>query len=164
MSETPSETPSGAGRGGIVPPVEHRFRVGGPNPGVGRPPNAGRSLKEIVNDFTHQELDRPALLAISRNPKSPCLKVIAANRLLAAMERSDLADFEPLLDGQMSARELRAQGVDTTALKKIKQKTRTIPPIEKGGEPTIEVEREIELRERAQDNRCRTTHHHRRWR
>ena len=73
---------------------------------------------------------------------------MAANRILAAMERPDLADFEPLLDGQMSLRELRADGKDTALIKKCKAKRRIIPGRD-GAESTEETEREIELHDRA---------------
>lgn len=73
----------------------------------------------------------------------------AAHYYLLLMERPDIADFEVVLDGQKSLVELRNDGVDTAIVKKMKQKTRSIPN-PAGGE-TTEVEREIELHDRSLD-------------
>ncbi len=64
------------------------------------------------------------------------------------MEAGDIADFEPVLDGQMSLRELRTAGICTTVVKKVKTKKRSIPQ-GPDKEPIEEVEREIELHDRS---------------
>lgn len=69
----------------------------------------------------------------------------AAIRMLRDVEDPDIADFEPLLDGQQGLREMRAAGFDTRSIKRVKSKTRTIT--RKDGDPIVEVERELELRD-----------------
>lgn len=72
---------------------------------------------------------------------------IALVRYVRMMEHPDVADFEPVLDGQKSLRELRTEGVDTAVVRKVKTKKRYIP---NGDDPPVEeVEREIELYDRS---------------
>lgn len=149
MSDTPSEYAMTPGRGGVIPPIATRWKPGEAVVGAGRPPNAGRSLKEHINLLAHKQLSYEDLVKIGRSKTRPALEVIAANRLLSAMERPDMSDYEPLLDGQMSIRELKASGVDTVGLKKVKQKTRSVP--DGDGGHIHEVEREIELHDRSRE-------------
>lgn len=72
----------------------------------------------------------------------------AAIRLLRTIENPDMADFEPVLEGQESLRESRGSGHDTSLIKKCKTKRRIIPQ-GKDKDPIEEVEREIELHDRS---------------
>ncbi len=110
-------------------------------------PTAGASVKEWINIYAERDLLEEDLRKISRDPQKGWAERAAAERMVRSLEQPDMADFEPLLDGQMSLRELRAQGQDTATIKKVKSRKRTIP--QKEGDPVEEVEREIELHDRA---------------
>ena len=73
---------------------------------------------------------------------------IAALRLIRTVENADMADYEPVLDGETDIRGLRKAGVDTTAIKKVKAKRRELPQ-GKDEPPIVEYEREIELHDRS---------------
>lgn len=107
----------------------------------------GASIKECLNSFAEKDLTLDELKKIAKDSAKGWTHRQAALRMIRSLENPDIADFEPLLDGQMGIRELRAQGVDTTSIKKVKHKTRTIQQGE-GNEPIQEVEREIELYDR----------------
>jgi hypothetical protein len=66
------------------------------------------------------------------------------------MEAGDLADFDPFFDDGAKLKDLRAAGVNTEIVKKRKEKRREIP--QEDGPPIIEVDREIELHDRAGDD------------
>lgn len=120
-------------------------------PGVSGNPNgrktAGASLCEWLNSFAEQELTEADLRVIARDVKAPWTKRAAAERVLRTMEAGDVADMGPLLDGSMSPEQLREAGINTAVIKKIKTKTRTLY---RGNEAEgVEVEREVELHDRA---------------
>lgn len=132
---------------GTIPPPERRFGAGPLANRPGRPANCGSTLIEWINSFAYQEFTADDLRRIIKDSRTPKAKQAAADMMLRLGERADMADFEPLLDGQMSLRELKASGVDTAMVKKTKTKTRRIP--QGDGEPIVETEREVELHDRA---------------
>ncbi len=115
-----------------------------PNP-KGRP-SAGINAQEWLNAL--QDTPEDELRRIASNKQESPIKRGAANRLLLFIERTDLADFEEVLDGAQSLKQVRESGINTEVLKKVKVKTRTIPGRNNEAD-TIEVEREIELHNRS---------------
>lgn len=107
----------------------------------------GASVVEWVNSLSHRGYDERKLRRIAKNRYANCNMRLAAKRLLRMMEDPDMADFEDLLDGQKSLKELRGDGIDTRVVKKCKTKTRHIQ--QGDGDPIVEVEREIELHDRS---------------
>ena len=105
--------------------------------------SAGLSIREEINALSMRKLTRAELRKIAKDRNEGCTRVIAAQRLLKAMECEDLADFEPALDGQLSLRELRAAGINTEAIKRVKVRRK------KNEQGQEEVEREIELNQSA---------------
>jgi len=131
------------GKGGIFPPPEHRFKRGNSgNPRGSRP--FGETLRGWLNRLGGMNEER--LRAIARRAGRSAVKRAAANMLLDAMRRPDLADFEALLNGEDTLKGARAKGLDTAQLKRVKAKRREIP--QDGGPPIVETEREIELHDR----------------
>lgn len=120
MSQSPSNSAIvGAGKGGIVPPVEHRFALG--NPGSpGRPRSAGLTIREAINELILKEYTEHDLREIARDKRCKASRRIAAERILKAMEFGDLADFEPWLNGEMTMAQLKQAGLNTEAIKKAK--------------------------------------------
>lgn len=90
-------------------------------------------------------LTEDEIRAIAKSKKTISAKRIAAVRILRNFEMPDLADFDPLLLGEKTPGEMRADGVNTEVLKKVKSRTRTTTTPDGGH--TVEVEREIELRD-----------------
>lgn len=133
------------GKGGIVPPVENRFKVGNKE-SPGRPA-AGATIKEWLNVFAADDLDEASLREIARDRKSGWTKRAAANRAIKTMENPDLSDFAGLLRGENRLEDLRAMGINTDVVKKFKQKTRRVPTGEGATEEVID--REIELYDRS---------------
>ena len=127
---------------GMIPPVEHRFKAGNP----GKPKNCAASVNEWVNILSNGKLTREMLLKIARQANTQT-KRAAAVKVLRLGEMPDLADFEEMAEGKVKLKDLRAKGIDTSVLKKIKPKTRTIPDPD-GGEPAVERECELELHDR----------------
>lgn len=137
---------SGAGNGGVVPPPEHRWQPGESGNPAGRR-TAGATIREWVNQFAAQDLTEAQVRRVARDPRSPWTKRAAAERVLRTMEAGDLADMDQLLSGEVSLQGLRDQGVNTSIIKKIKVKTRTL--YGEGGPEGEEVTREVELHDRA---------------
>lgn len=108
----------------------------------------GATVKEWMNVFGEQGLSLGDLRKMAADANEPWARGEAALRMVRARENPDLADFEGVLDGQMGLREARAAGLDTSNIKKIKQKQRTIAGKD-GGEAVVETEREIELHDRS---------------
>jgi hypothetical protein len=80
---------------------------------------------------------------------------MAAQRMLRAIENPDLADFQDVIEGDKSLRELKRAGVNTAVIKKMKTKTKTY---QNGETPVTEVEREIELHDRSGSDVDRIVH------
>ncbi len=128
--------------GGTLTPWQ-KGQSGNPN---GRK-TLGAYVNEWLNAFAFRKVNKSTLRRIIRAQiGDPNLK-IAAVRYLRMMEHPDIADFEPVLDGQANLREMRAQGFDTATIKKVKSKQRAIP--QGDNPPIIETEREIELHDRS---------------
>src|SRR5437764_1007890 len=68
-------TPPGRGKGGVIPPIEHRFRPGQSGNPRGRP-RAGASLREWLNQM--QGWPRRRLLRVLKDKRAPVSKVCAA--------------------------------------------------------------------------------------
>jgi hypothetical protein len=109
-----------AGRGGVIPPPEHQFKPGQSGNPAGRPPNAGATLREHINDLAHADLTEDELRRVARDKRLPWTRRAAAERILRTIESGDIADYEPILKGQKSPAELRSEGVNTEMIKKIK--------------------------------------------
>jgi hypothetical protein len=139
---TPDDQASGAGNGGIVPPVEARFKPGESGNPAGRK-SAGATIKEQFNWLAEQDLNEAEVRKIARDKSLPWTRRAAAERILRTLEAGDLADMEPALRGEKDLTTLRSEGVNTEIVKKIKVKTRVTPD----GEEVIE--REMELHDRA---------------
>jgi hypothetical protein len=136
MSEQSSH-PSGAGNGGTIPPVEHRFKSGNPG-GPGRK-TCGASLREHLNYLANDEtMTEEKLRGIVNDKRSQWARRAAAQRVLRSIETGDLADME----GDESLEELRAKGVNTEVIKRLR--TRRV----KDKDGREEVTREIELHDR----------------
>lgn len=128
-------------RSGVVPPVAHRFKKG--NPGGRRP--IGSSVRDWMNIL--QGASRATLEKIAKRPGRGSAKVIAAVRVLRAMEHPDVADYDAITEEGLTAAQARAKGINTAPIKRVKVKRRTIE--REGQEPIVEIEREIELRDTA---------------
>lgn len=149
--ETPAQQASGAqasgaGNGGIVPPVGTRFKPGeSGNPSGKR--SAGHTIREWINTLSEGDHTEEELRRIARDKRIGWTKRLAAERILRSLEHGDLADFAPLLKGEADLPKLREDGINTEVVKKIKQKSRVVPVGE--GETEEIIEREIELHDRA---------------
>lgn len=152
-SSAPAKTPGrggkragkrGAGRGGN-PPIQHQFKPGQSGNPAGRPA-AGASLREWVNTFDQKKLSRQQLLAIARDDSQPFARQAAAIRCLRTTENPNMADFEPLLRGTQTLEELAKAGVDTSLVKRIKERRKAV--VEDDEHIADEIERDIELHDR----------------
>ncbi len=128
--ETPSEKAiPGAGKGGIIPPVEHRIKPGEVRNPKGRP-KAGATIREHMNmlaeKFESGELTRDDLIGIAKADKNPN-RSVAAIRYLHSLEYADLSDFDEFMAGEKKLKELRDAGVNTALVKKVNQKSRVVP-------------------------------------
>lgn len=143
QNETPTETVKGE-----FPSRKDQFKPGNKmSPGR---KSLGASLADWLNIFDTQDLREDDLRRIARDKAEPVTKRGAAERMLLLVERGDVADFERLLEGDQTLRQVRDLGINTEVVKKIKVKRRTIPS-EGDGPDAVEVEREIELHDRSGD-------------
>lgn len=138
---------------GTFPPVEHQFPPGVSGNPAGRP-TAGATIREHYNALMASDLTQAQLRRIATDPRSSIARAAAARDVLRALEYGDLADFEPIADGKMSLEQARKKGLNTAAIRKIKVKRRTLRDAE-GQEIGEEVEREVELYDRAGDHLSR---------
>lgn len=132
---------------GTAPPASTRWQPGQSGNPSGRK-NAGASIRNWINDLSH--LTEPQLRKLAANKRAPWTKRAAAERMLRTLESGDLADFTAVTRGEKTLDELRAAGVNTAVVKKVKVKRRTI----RAGDEVIgeEVEGEVELHDRAGDD------------
>lgn len=137
----------GRGKGGVPVPVAHQFRPGQSGNPKGRP-TAGATAREHLNALAAAGLTEAQLRRIATDPKADGIRRSAAVRILRTFEHPDPADMEDMLDGRVTLRQLRQRGFNTSAIRKVKVKTRTLRDAE-GNDAGVEVEREVELHDRS---------------
>ena len=128
----------GAGDGGIVPPVEHRWQPGQSGNPAGRKA-AGAYLTEYINSLAASRPTEEQLRRVVRDPREDHLRRVAAERLLR-MRMPPLADYAGLANGTETLEELEARGVDTAIVKKLKERHQY-----DGEGKCVGVTRELEL-------------------
>lgn len=106
----------GAGKGGNVPPVEHRFK-NGPDPRRGNAPTTGAIVKNYINGFGRRHVRNKTLRSIVKDAGKPELMRLAAQTLLLARRATTLADFEPWIKGAKTLKQLASAGVDISVVK-----------------------------------------------
>ncbi len=143
---TPKEQASKAGNGGVVPPPEHRWKPGQSGNPEGRA-TAGATIREHLNAFAEQGLSEAQLRKIARGKAEPWPRRAAAERILRTLEAGDLSDFTAVLEGEKTIDQLRDEGVNTVVVKKCNSKVRHLK--DGSGDAITEIEREIELHDRA---------------
>jgi hypothetical protein len=126
------------GKGGVLLDPKHRFQPGQSGNPSGRR-TAGATVREWINVLAEQGLTEDDLRRIARDRRLAWAKRTAAERMLKTLEFGDLADFMSVLKGEQDLEQLRAAGVRTEVVKKLKVKNR----VDSEGEHY--VEREIEL-------------------
>jgi len=107
--------------------------------------SAGLYVTEWVNILANET--ESTIRKVLRDPGQPTAKRMAAKRLLMSIEHGDLADFEPLLKGESSLNDLRASGINTEIVKKVKIKAKI--ELNEDGDPETVMERELELYDRS---------------
>ncbi len=107
----------GAGNGGIVPPVAHRFKPGQSGNPAGRK-TAGATEKEWINALTARKTPEPQLRRIAADVKEWPAKRVAALWILRQVESGDMADYEEFLKGTKTLDQLRQEGKNTALVKK----------------------------------------------
>jgi hypothetical protein len=142
MAKT-NDKPKGSGRNGNVPPVEHRWKPGESGNPEGRP-SVGKSVEQWANLLDERKTPAVELRRILEDETEQPSKRTAAARLLRMNESPDMADYEPYLNGAVNLEQLKASGVDTSVIKKVKERRE----LNKEGE-TVAVTREIELHDRS---------------
>ena len=128
----------GAGDGGNVPPIEHRWRPGQSGNPAGRRA-AGAYLTEYINSLALSRPTEEELRRIVRDPREDHLRRVAAERLLR-MRMPPLADYAGLVNGTETLQQLEARAVDTAIVKKLKERQE----YNANGE-LVAVTRELEL-------------------
>jgi hypothetical protein len=107
-------TVPGAGQGGVAPPT--RFAKG--NTAAKGPRNAGKLVRNAISHLMRKGLTQEQLQQLMRARFVRPVTVIAANILLQACERPDMADLEPVLEDGLTLQEARARGFNTNAIQK----------------------------------------------
>jgi hypothetical protein len=138
------------------PPSQYSFKPGQSGNPNGRP-TAGATLREWVNVLAAKNLSEKELRRLARDQKVPWPKRAAANRILRTLEVPDLADLEDVLTGDVTLKQAREQGLNTEVVKKMKVKTRYV--LNRDGDAEKEIEREVELFDRAGVDFDRVTEH-----
>lgn len=99
MSDMNGKTPAhqangrGAGRGGIIPPVENRWKPGQSGNPKGRP-TAGACIVEWMNEMREWPLAR--IEKAMNDPKSPAAKVVAARTWIHSMTQDKNSSGMPV--------------------------------------------------------------------
>jgi hypothetical protein len=145
--ETPDLQAIGAGRGGNIPPVGTRWQPGRSGNPKGRPPSAGKSIVEALNQLVADDVLEDELRKLARGRRVAPVKRIAAGLLLQALEHGDLADFDGLIFGEAQLEELRAIGIDTAVVKRFTRRIHT--KIRRDGTVEKDVSVTIELHDRS---------------
>jgi hypothetical protein len=130
------------------PPIETRFQPG--NPGSTGRKTAGATVKEWQNYFSMQKMSETDLRKIARDKNEDWNRRTAANQMLRTLECPDISDYSGLLSGENRIEDLRAMGINTEVVKKLKQRTRRTSM--KDGNIEEIVERDIEFYDRAGEN------------
>jgi hypothetical protein len=125
------------------PPVATRFQPGRSGNPKGRPPAAGKSIVEALNQLVADDVLEDDLRKLARSRREKPVKRIAAGLLLQALEHGDMADFDELIFGETQLEELRAKGIHTAIIKRftrrVRTKTRRDGTVEKNVSVTIEL-------------------------
>ena len=125
------------------PPMATRFQPGRSGNPKGRPPAAGKSIIEAINQLVADGVLEDDLRKLARSRREKPVKRIAASLLLQALEHGDMADFNDLMFGETQLDELRARGIDTAVIKRftrrVRTKTRRDGTVEKNVSVTIEL-------------------------
>jgi hypothetical protein len=125
-------------RSGTAPPEEYRWQPGQSGNPAGRK-TSGATQTEWRNAISEKHPTEDDLLAIIRDRRAPLQKRAAAEELLHTL-MPRLSDYEPLIDGSKTLKDLEAAGVDTAVVKKVKARSE----MDKDGN-VVAVTREIEL-------------------
>lgn len=72
---------------------------------------------------------------------------IAAVQLMQMVERADMADYEPAINGEKTLKEIREDGINTALIKRVRQ--RRITTTDEKGNQVVEITRDLELHDRA---------------
>ncbi len=118
------EPPAGAivnSRGGWILPRK-RGQTFSRNPASRTPQNLNKIVAKMRKGrMTHDDLMKMARPGGDPDPTM----VVAAKIILEAEARADPADFEKVISGMMTLDELRATGVDTSVVKKLRMRSKT---------------------------------------
>lgn len=120
------------------------FKPGQSGNPLGRPA-AGLSIREEINRMADYSEDK--LRKVARDKSESWNTRVAAERMICALEYTDLKEFERVITGEETLREAAERGINTEVVKKLKRRTRTTKS--EGGDPVTETEVEIELHDRA---------------
>ncbi len=80
---------------------------------------AGAYVREQVNSLANKDLSESQLRTIANDKSLGWTMRAAAQRILATLERGDMADFEPVLKGKVSLKRLRRRGINTELVKRM---------------------------------------------
>jgi Family of unknown function (DUF5681) len=105
---------------GVVPPKEHRWKPGQSGNPKGRP-NAGAMVRDFYNEMAGKTTEE--LLKILRAPNVHAAKKRAAIEWLRAINPPDMADFESVVHGNSTLKELRENGIDTSHVKRLSRRS-----------------------------------------
>ena len=147
MATPDNQITADQGVGYCKPPIEHRFKPGQSGNPKGRPKSVGTSIVEHMNLLDAAGASVTVLRRIAKDPDEAPSRATAALRLLRMREDADLADYQELMDGKLTIKQLRDVGINTSAIKKYKQKSRVVP-LGDGDKEEI-IEREIQLHDRS---------------
>jgi hypothetical protein len=104
-------------------PDSHRnlrpFKPGTSGNRSGRPPNAGRTIRERINEFVDHGLTEAQLRRILVDEAALVSDRAAARECIAMIGRTCMADFEPFLVGEKTLEQLAAEGVDTSVVESV---------------------------------------------
>jgi hypothetical protein len=149
--------PAGAGKGGIVPPEDKRFKPG--NKAAANQDTANAIAKNYLNGMARRETKASELRRIIADDTKPPLMQAAAEQILNTRRRTTLADFDPWIEGKKTLEQLAAAGVDVSLVKRAKIGNRVTRISVKGNQTIEEGERSIELFDQSGNNLDRIINH-----